>query len=123
MELNEAKQILTKAGFLVESENRTDEIASILSDVFGLEKIVSASTKGRVYYVTLGDGQHDVYVIATYNDETDILDVKINYGNFEDVFKNFASHVTKNEYGCEPDEELDSWISDVMDEWTDAFGY
>ena len=123
MELNEAKQILTKAGFLVESENRTDEIASILSDVFGLEKIVSASNKGRVYYVTLGDGQHDVYVIATYNDETDILDVKINYGNFEDVFKNFASHVTKNEYGCEPDEELDSWISDVMDEWTDAFGY
>lgn len=123
MNLNEAKEILKNAGYLIESENRTDEIANILSDVFGLEEIVSASNKGRVYYITLGDGQHDVYVIATYNDETDVLDVKLNYGNFEDVFKNFASHVTQEEFGCEPDAELDSWISDVMDEWTDAFGY
>lgn len=123
MKLNEAKKILSKAGFLVENENRTNEIANILSNVFGLEEIVSSSNKGRVYYITLGDGQHDVYVIATYNDETDVLNVKLNYGNFEDVFKNFASHVTKNDFSYEPDEELDNWISDVMDEWVDAFSY
>ena len=123
MKLNEAKQILKKAGFLVESENRTNEIANILSDVFGLEEVVSSSNKGRVYYITLGDGQHDVYVIATYNDETDVLDVKLNYGDFEDVFKDFASHVNKNDFGYKPDEELDSWISDVMDEWVDTFSY
>ena len=123
MELNEAKEILKKAGFLVESENRTNEIANILSNVFGLEEIVSSSNKDRVYYITLGDGQHDVYVIATYNDETDVLNVKLNYGNFEDVFKNFASHVTKNDFSYEPDEELDNWISDVMDEWVDTFSY
>lgn len=120
MDLNEAKQILERNGYLV---NRTNEIASILSDVFGLEEIVSASNKEQVYYVTLGDGQHDVYVIATYNAETDVLDVKLNYGSFEDIFKNFTSHVTKNNFGYEPDAELDSWISDVMDEWTDAFSY
>ena len=123
MKLDEAKQILKKAGFLVESENRTNEIANILSDVFGLEEIVSSSNKGRVYYITLGDGQHDVYVIATYNDETDVLDVKLNYGDFEDVFKDFASHVTKDDFVYKPDEELDSWISDVMDEWVDTFSY
>ena len=90
---------------------------------FGLEEIVSARNKGRVYYITLGDGQHDVYVIATYNDETDVLKVKLNYGDFEDVFKNFASHVTQNEFSIEPDAELDSWITDVIDEWNNAFGY
>ena len=123
MKINEAKEILKNAGFLVESENRTNEIANMLSQVFGLEEIVSSSNKGQVYYVTLGDGQHDVYVIATYNAETDVLNVKLNYVDIEDVFKDFASHVTKKEFGYEPDEELDSWISDVMDDWADAFGY
>ena len=70
MKLNEAKRILKNASYLVENEKRTNEIANILSDDFGLEEIVSASNKGRVYYITLGDGQHDVYVIATYNKET-----------------------------------------------------
>ena len=45
MKLNEAKRILKNAGYLVENEKRTNEIASIVSDVLDLKKLSQQAIK------------------------------------------------------------------------------
>lgn len=128
MKLNEAKEILKNNGYLVEKvniSNLVENLSEALLHIFKLDEAqqIKSTTPNTIAY-TLGDGQHDVYVIATYNYKTDVLDVKINYGDFEDTFNDLSQNVRIDKHGkIDITDKLDRWASDVMDEWTDAFSY
>lgn len=128
MTLDEAKLTLKTAGFLVEKvniSNLVENLSEVLLLTFELEDAhqIKSTTPNTVAY-TLSDGIHDVNVICEYNHETDILRVTLNYGNFEDTFKDLSQNVRIDKQGkIDITDKLDRWASDVMDEWTDAFSY
>ena len=128
MKLNEAKEILKQNGYLFESitkPNCVENLAEILLYTFGMENASDKvkSTMPGVKTWVLDDDVHDVCVICEYHIEQDTLEVQFNYGNFSDVFKNLSEHVSIDEEGkITIDQELDNWATDVMVEWTDAFG-
>lgn len=128
MQLDEALERLNKAGLICEDVTQSalvENLDSVLMYIFGMEdaSMTTAKTPGIIGW-TLSDGIHDVYIICEYHVDEDILEVKLNYGDFSDTFKDLTKHVTFDENGnTQIDSELDNWSTEVIDEWTDAFGY
>lgn len=129
MNLNEAKEILKNAGYICEDVHKSalvENLDSVLMELFGMEHAdmkTKAIPPGIVCWI-LGDGIHDVYIICEYNINADILQVKLNYGDFSDTFKDLTKHVTfDNDGNTQIDSELDDWSAEVLDEWSNAFGY
>ncbi len=128
MKLDEAKDVLKNAGYLVEKvniSNLVENLSEVLLHTFELEEVQqlkSTIPTAVAYY--LSDGIHDVTLICEYNYETDVLKVSLNYGDFEDTFNDLSQNVRIDKQGeIEITDKLDRWASDVIDEWTDAFSY
>ena len=128
MNLNEAIETLKDAGYLVEEvtiSNLVENLSEVLLYTFDLEdaqQLKSTIPTAVAYY--LSDGIHDVTLLCEYNYETDVLKVSLNYGDFEDTFNDLSQNVKIDKEGkIEITDKLDSWASDVMDKWTDAFSY
>lgn len=128
MRLDEAKEILKNAGYLVEKvniSNLVENLSEALLRIFELDDAhLLKSTIPTAAAYSLSDGIHDVTLICEYNYETDVLKVSLNYGDFEDTFNDLSQNVRIDKHGkIDITDKLDRWASDVMDEWTDAFGY
>ena len=129
MQLDEAKKVLEENGYIVESLQKSaivENLDEILLYIFGMENIskdVKSTVPGAIARV-LDDDMHDVYVICDYNPDTDALSVCFSYGDFSDTFQHLSEYVDIDKDGkITMDDKLDSWATDVMSEWTDAFGY
>ena len=128
MNLNEALETLENAGYLVESVNTpalVENLSEVLLEVFEFDNASQLkSTVPNAVCYGLDDGEHDVVLICEYFYEKDVLRVTLNYGDFEDTFKDYSQNVIINKEGkIDITDKLDRWASDVMDEWTNAFGY
>ena len=128
MNLNEALKELKNAGYLVEEvtiSNLVENLSEVLLRTFELDKALQLkSTVPNTVAYSLSDGIHDVTLICEYNYETDVLRVTLNYGDFEDTFEDYSQNIIIDKEGkIDITDKLDKWASDVIDEWTDAFGY
>lgn len=103
-----------------------ENLDSVLMQLFGMKhatRKTKALPQGIVCWL-LNDGSHDVYIICEYHIDTDTLQVKLNYGDFNDTFKNMSKHVAFDSDGnTQIDRELNDWSTDVLDEWADTFSY
>ena len=128
MNLNEALETLENAGYLVESVNTpalVENLSEILLEVFEFDNAsqLKSTVPNSVCY-ELDDGEHDVVLICEYFYEKDVLRVTLNYGDFEDTFKDFSKHVDIDKDGkISHDQELEDFAYNCNNEWTDAFGY
>lgn len=128
MNLNEAKEILKNAGYLVEFVNTSElieNLSEVLLEVFEFDNAsqIKSTVPNAVCY-GLDDGVHDVVLICEYFPDRDALRVTLNYGDFEDYFKDFSKHVDIDKDGkISHDQELEDFAYNCNNEWTDAFGY
>jgi len=129
LELNEALERLNKAGLICENVTQSalvENLDSVLMELFGMENasMKTEELPPRTVCWVLDDGMHDVYIICEYQIDADILQVKLNYGDFSDTFKDLTKHITFDKNGnTQIDNELNDWSDKILDEWTDAFGY
>lgn len=128
MNLNEALKELKNAGYLVEEVHESalvENLAEILLKVLEMDEVhqLKSTVPNTVCY-SLDDGEHDVSFICEYNYETDVLRVTLNYGDYEDTFKDLSKHVNIDKNGqITFDQELENFAYYANHEWTDVFGY
>lgn len=128
MNLNEALKELKNADYLVEEvtiSNLVENLSEVLLEVFEFDNASQLkSTVPNTVCYGLDDGEHDVVLICEYFYERDVLRVTLNYGDFEDTFKDFSKHVDIDKDGkISHDQELEDFAYNCNNEWTDAFGY